>query len=722
MYSTLTTVVDGGGLVTASIDVPHRPMNVFTPELIADLGALFTWFKGDAALRGLVITSSKSGFVAGGDIKELVTAFDRRLSLGEAYRWGQSLSQLLRRLETCGKPVAAAINGLALGGGLELALACHYRVLADDPRAVIGFPEVTLGLLPGAGGTQRVPRLIGVAAAARFLTDGKNIPPAEALKLGLVHTLAPPADVIAVARAWLTSGAECTAPWDRKGFRIPGGAALTSAAVSQIYSVGTALITKLTQRNYPAPGEILSALYEGTSVPFDTALRVESKHFARLLTSAVARNLMRTLFVHKGELDKLSRRPRELPKTVTRRVGVLGAGMMGAGIAHVAARAGIEVVLLDASEAQAARGKTHAEKEMAREVERGRRSAASAAEVLARIEATTDYVRLSGCDLIIEAVFEDRAVKAEVTRRAAEAVTRETVLASNTSTLPIAGLSAAAPHPSRFIGMHFFSPVEKMPLVEIIVTKKTSRATLARALDLVALLKKTPIVVNDSRGFYTSRVFGAYCFEGQALLAEGVDPALIENAARIAGMPVGPLAVTDEVSIELQYRVALQAQADSGPTYVPPVSLPVIRHFVEDLKRLGRRSGGGFYDYPAGAPKQLWAGLAKEYPRAAAQPSLAAVQQRLLHIQALEAARCFDEGVVTTAAEADVGSILGVGFPAWTGGTLSYIDTVGVERFAADCTRLARLHGARFKVPAGLRARAKSGAPYHAAPLPDAAA
>jgi 3-hydroxyacyl-CoA dehydrogenase/enoyl-CoA hydratase/3-hydroxybutyryl-CoA epimerase len=722
MYKTLSAVADSSGILTVTIDLQGRPMNVFTPELIADLDAIVRRVNDDVAVRGLVITSGKTSFIAGADIKDLVTAYERGITARQAYGWSQTLSQLLRRIETVGKPVAAAINGLALGGGLELALACHHRVLADDPKALVGLPEVKLGLLPGAGGTQRVPRLIGIAAAARFITDGAPLPPAEALKLGLVHELAPAAEVAARARAWIATGPDPVAPWDRKGFRIPGGAGLGNPAIGQVFSVGTALVTKQTQRNYPAPGEILSALYEGTTVPFDTALRVESKHFARLLTGAVARNLMRTLFVHKGELDKLMRRPAEVPRTAPPRLGVLGAGMMGAGIAHVAARAGLEVVLLDATAELAARGRAHAEKELARDVERGRRSRDSAAAVLARIEPTSHYERLARCDLVIEAVFEDRAVKRDVTRRAAAVLSGSAVIASNTSTLPIAGLSAAAPSAARFIGMHFFSPVEKMPLVEIIVTDKTSAETLARTLDLVALLKKTPIVVNDSRGFYTSRVFGAYCQEGQAMLAEGIDPALIENAARIAGMPVGPLAVTDEVSLELQYRVALQTEADLGTKYVAPVSLPVLRHFVEDLKRIGRKGGGGFYDYPAGAPKRLWPGLAAAYRRAAVQPSLAAVCERLLHIQALEAARCFESGVVTTPAEADVGSILAIGFPAWTGGTLSYIDTIGVTRFAADCARLTREHGARFRAPPALRARAKAGTAYHGPGAPDAAA
>ena len=547
MYSTLKITIDAEGIATVTIDVPGRPMNLLTPDFIRDLDAAIAALRADGAVRGLLITSAKSSFVAGADIKDMVGAYDRGTTLRQAYEFSQELSQVFRRLETIGKPVAAAINGLALGGGLELALACHYRVLADDPKAVIGVPEVKIGLLPGAGGTQRIPRLIGIAAAAKFITDGAYASPAEALKLGLVHAVAPRDALIERARAWLLGSPEATAPWDRKGFRLPGGTGLTHASIAQTFSVGTALVTKAVGRNYPAPGEILSALYEGTTVPFDLALKVESKHFARLLTGPVPRNLMRTMFVHKSELDKLSRRPKDPPRSEFKRLGVLGAGMMGAGIAHVAALAGVEVVLLDATVEQAARGKAHAANQLARDMERGRRTPASAAEVLARITPTTDYAALAGCELVVEAVFEDRAIKAEVTRRALEVLPKTAVFASNTSTLPIAGLAAASSRPAQFIGIHFFSPVERMPLVEIIVAKKTQPGTLARALDFVGLLKKTPIVVNDSRGFYTTRVFGAYCQEGQALLAEGVAPALIENAGRLAGMPVGPLAVADGV-------------------------------------------------------------------------------------------------------------------------------------------------------------------------------
>jgi len=713
-------VEDGVAILT--IEVADRPMNVFTPALTADLRACVERVAGDPAIRGAILTSARREFVAGADIKDLVTAYDRGVSAKEAYAWSQELSGAFRRLETCGKPFAAAINGTALGGGFELALACHYRVLSSDPKATVGLSEVKIGLLPGAGGTQRVVRLVGIAQAARLITEGNALAPAEALKLGLVHEVAPPDQLLARARAWLATGPEPLAPWDRKGFKVPGGASLALPAVSQALSVGSALVSRATQRNYPAPHAILAALYEGATVPFGTALRVESKYFARLLTGPVARNMMRTLFVHKNALDKLQRRPAGVEKRPVRTLGVLGAGMMGGGIAHVAALAGIRVVLLDATAEQAERGRQYSARLLARDVEKQRRTPESAQEVLARIHPTVDYADLAECDLVIEAVFEDRAVKAEVTKRALAAMKRDATFASNTSTLPIGSLAKASPRPAQFVGIHFFSPVERMPLVEVIVAKKTSEATVAHALDFVGQLRKTPIVVGDSRGFYTTRVFGAYCQEGQALLAEGVDAALIENAGRMAGMPVGPLAVSDEVSLELQYRASRQAAEDIGPRYESPVSWPVLRHFVEDLKRLGRKSGGGFYDYPADGPKHLWPGLAQEYPRAAVQPSLEEVKRRLLYAQALEAARCFEEGVVTTAAEADVGSILGIGFPPWTGGTLSLIDTVGVARFVAECEQLARRHGKRFRPSKWLRERAAANTPFHAAPALPASA
>jgi len=707
--------VDGDGIATLLIDVADRPMNVITPGFRKDLAECVEKVASDPAVRGAVIGSAKSSFMAGADIKDMAAAFQRGLTAAEAAKFSGELNRLLRRLETCGKPFAAAVNGVALGGGFEVALACHYRVLSDDPKAGVGFPEVKIGLLPGAGGTQRTPRLIGVTEALRLITEGRQLGAQDALKKGLVNEIAPAAELIQRARQWILKGGEGVQPWDKKGFRVPGGAGMASPAAAQTFMVGTALAAKTTMRNYPAPAAILSCVYEGTLLPMDAALAVESKYFGQLLAGPVARNLMRTMFINKGLADKLSRRPAGPPKSQVRRLGILGAGMMGAGIAHVSALAGMDVVLLDSTLELAAKGKDYSKQLLAKDVGRGKKTQADADAVLARIKPTASYDDLAGCDLVIEAVFENRDIKADVTRKTEAVIPKGAVFASNTSTLPITGLAQASKRPAQFIGIHFFSPVEKMPLVEVIVGKKTSDETLARALDYVAQLRKTPIVVNDSRGFYTSRCFGTFVNEGIAMLQEGVAPALIENGAKMAGMPVGPLAVGDEVTIDLSWKIMRQTEQDLGRRFQRPVTYETVRKFVEELKRPGKRFGAGFYDYPKDAKKHLWPGLADVFPRAPMLLPVEEVEKRFLCIQALETARCMEEGVVTTAAEADLGSILGWGFPAWTGGTLSYIDTIGIRAFVAECDRLAKRYGKRFKPSKWLRERAKRNEPFHAA-------
>jgi 3-hydroxyacyl-CoA dehydrogenase/enoyl-CoA hydratase/3-hydroxybutyryl-CoA epimerase len=707
--------VDGDGIALLLIDVAGRPMNVLTPGFQSDLAECIQRIATDAAVRGVVIGSAKSSFMAGADIKDMVGAYDRGIRAAEASKFSYELSSLLRRLETCGKPVAAAINGVALGGGFEVALACHYRVIADEPKAGVGLPEVKIGLLPGGGGTQRVPRLIGVTEGLKLITEGRQLSPADALKKGLVHEVAPADEIVERARQWILNGGEGVQPWDKKGFRVPGGVGQTSPAAAQTFMAGTALTAKSTQRNYPAPLAILSCVYEGTQVPIDQGLRIESKYFGQLLAGPVARNLMRTMFVNKGLADKLARRPAGPPKTQVRRLGILGAGMMGAGVAYVSALAGMEVVLIDSTLELAEKGKAYSRALLAKDVERGKRTQAEADAILARIKPTVSYDDLAGSDLVIEAVFESREIKADVTQKAEAVIPKNAVFASNTSTLPITGLAQASKRPAQFIGIHFFSPVDKMPLVEIILGKKTSEDTLARALDYVGQLRKTPIVVNDSRGFYTSRCFGTYVYEGMAMLQEGVSPALIENAARMAGMPVGPLAVADEVTIDLQWKVIKQTEQDLGRRFVKPVAYDVVQKFVEELKRPGRRFGAGFYDYPKDAKKHLWPGLRDVYPLAFNQPETPEVVKRLMYIQALETTRCMEEGVVTTAAEADLGSILGWGFPAWTGGTLSYIDTIGIRAFVAECERMSKRYGKRFKPSKWLKQRAERNEPFHVA-------
>jgi 3-hydroxyacyl-CoA dehydrogenase / enoyl-CoA hydratase / 3-hydroxybutyryl-CoA epimerase len=709
----VTTGADGVALL--AIDLAGRPMNVLTPALLEELAAAIEQLLGDQSVKGIVLTSAKDGaFVAGADIKDMVHAYECGISAAEAAEYTQPLHRLSRRLETGGKPVACAINGLALGGGLELALACHYRVLANDAKAVVGLPEVQIGLLPGGGGTQRLPRLIGIEKALPLLLTGRHVRPDEALQLGIVHALAEPAQMVDAARAWLAAQPSAVQPWDQKGYRVPGGAGPLAPHATRSFMAGTALTAQNSQRNYPAPLAILSCVYEGTQLSLDAGLRIEGKYFGRLLSGPVARNLMRTMFVNKGAADKLARRPKAPARTKVGRLGLLGAGLMGGGIAHVAAAAGIEVVLLDTTLEQAQKGRDYSARLLAKDLQKGKIGQDQLDARLARIKPTADYADLAGCDLVVEAVFENREIKAGVTRKTDAVIGSHAVFASNTSSLPITGLAQTFSRPADFIGLHFFSPVEKMPLVEVILGQQTSESTLARALDFVGQLRKTPIVVNDGYGFYTTRVFSTFAQEGQLMLDEGVAPALIENAARQAGMPVGPLAVSDEVTLELQLKGMEQRLAD-GIVLQPHQQrvLELVRRMVKQFKRIGRRGGAGFYDYPADGRKHLWSGLAQEFPLAATQPEVEELKQRLLCIQALEAARCFEEGVITDAADADLGSILGVGFPAWTGGALSFIDTVGIAQFVSMCEQLAARHGPRFAPSAWLIGRARRGEPWH---------
>jgi 3-hydroxyacyl-CoA dehydrogenase/enoyl-CoA hydratase/3-hydroxybutyryl-CoA epimerase len=719
MSDSIRVEVDAAGIATLKIDLPGRSMNVITSAFTAELAAVVARVFADPAVKSILITSAKPAFIAGADLLEIVQLYDSGLPPGELSRGVRQYADVLRRLETGGKPVAAAINGTALGGGLELCLAAHYRVLSTDRKAVVGLPEVQVGLLPGAGGTQRLPRLIGIQPALELMTEGRHVSPDKAKALGLVHELAEPAQVVEAARRWLLGAPTAVQPWDQKNFRYPGGAGPMHPGAQQVFMAGSALIADRTQHNYPAPIAILSCVYEGSVVPFDTALKIEARYFTTLLLNPVYRNMTRTLFINKGAADKLVRRPAGVGKSPVTKLGMLGAGMMGAGIAYVSARAGMQVVLLDTTLQAAEKGKAYSRNLLEKRIAKGGGSPAEMAEILGRITVTTDYADLKGCELVIEAVFERRDIKADVTRKAEAVLAPSAVFASNTSTLPITGLAEASQRPANFIGLHFFSPVDKMPLVEVIRGKRTSDECLAHALDYVQQIGKTPIVVNDSRGFYTSRVFMTYCNEGMALLQEGVVPALIENAGKQAGMPVGPLAVHDEVSLELSARIHQQTKADLGASYTGPSAIAVALKFVE-LGRLGKKVGKGFYDYPApddqAGRKLLWPGIAGLYPPATTQPAVDDVKKRLLYIQALETVRCMDEGVVTEAAEADVGSILGWGFPPWTGGTVSLIETVGLKAFVAECDRLAVQCGSRFQVPASLRERAATGTLFHPRP------
>lgn len=710
MFKTLQYGVGDDGVAVVTINCPGNA-NTINDDFRNDFAACIREFSGDEKVKGVVITSAKKDFVAGGDLKDMVEMFSRRMSAEEAYALATIFSPLLRQLETCGKPVAAAINGSALGGGLEIALACHYRVVADESRILLGLPEVTLGLMPGAGGSQRLPRLIGIASALPFMLQGRPVAPAKALELGIVQQVVPAAELLQAAKNWVLSQPEATQPWDRKGFVIPGGAGFADADLGGLYNFNATSIANSTARNLPAPIALLTAVARGTCVPFDAGLHIEACHFAKLVLDPVARNMVRTLFVNKGELDKLQRRPANVEPAVLNKIGVLGAGLMGAGIAQVAAQAGLSVVMLDASFEKASAGKDGIATGFAKLIAKGKMVQEKADAILARIQPTSAYEDLADCDLVVEAVFEDAAVKAAVFEQAQVVLKRSAILASNTSALPITDLAANLQQPERFIGLHFFSPVDRMPLVEVVVGQQTSDTTLAQALDFVRLLRKTPIVVKDSRGFFTSRVISSYLKEAFQMVVDGVSPVLIDNVARQAGFAMGPLALMDDIGLENGYRNALMERELLGEE---PVGFALQHTLCAELKRSGRRVGQGIYDYVDGK-RVPWKNIREHFPVAAQQPEPLQVKQRLLCIQTLEAARCFEEGVVQTAAEGDVGSVLGIGFPAYTGGVFSYIDTMGWPKFVATCDQLADTVAERFRPTAWMRQQAARQLPFYPA-------
>ena len=684
------------GIVTLTLDLAGRSMNVLNEQLSQPFADALQRIEGDESVKGVIITSAKADFLAGADIDQLIAITEA----GEIFAMAEAFKALLRRLETCGRPVVAAINGTALGGGLELALACHHRIAIDDARIKLGLPEVKLGLLPGGGGTQRLPRLIGIQAALPLILEGRELAPAKALAQGIIGELASDRDdLLARARAWCLANPKAKQPWDDRKFRWPGGDSKHPANV-QMWAIAPSMTAAKTWRNYPAATHIMSCVYEGGIVDFDTGCRVESRYFAACVVSQEAKNMIGTLWYQLGAINRGRSRPQGFDKARVQRLGVLGAGMMGAGIAYVSARAGIEVVLLDTSQEAADRGKAYSANLLDKAVKRGRQTAEGREALLGRITATTDYAALAGCDLVIEAVFEDRAVKAEVTARAEAVIPQTAVFASNTSTLPITGLAEASQRPDRFIGLHFFSPVDKMPLVEIIKGAQTSPETLARAFDYVQQIKKTPIVVNDSRGFYTSRVFATYVMEGLALLAEGQHPRAIEVAGQQAGMPVGPLALQDEVSLSLSLHILDQTRKDfaaEGREFRPHPGNAVIETLCRELDRPGKKAGRGFYDYPQGGEKRLWPGLAEHFPAAAEALPQREMIDRMLYAQANEAVRCLAEGVLESVADANIGSIFGWGFAPFHGGVLQFINATGIERFVERSRELAARWGERFE-------------------------
>jgi 3-hydroxyacyl-CoA dehydrogenase/enoyl-CoA hydratase/3-hydroxybutyryl-CoA epimerase len=697
------------GVATLTWDMPGRSVNLITESMMDELEQMIERVAKDQTIQGCILVSGKESLSPGADLAMLqrvaVVFEEARRAQGAAaatqllFDKTRRLSTIYRALETCGKPWAAAIHGLCLGGAFELALACHYRVLSDSPTTRVGLPEIKVGLFPGAGGTQRVARLMPTAEALQLLLKGDQLKPPLAKRLNLVQAVVPAGEEVAAAAQWIKAGGSAQAPWDNKAFKLPSGAVHSPAGLA-VWPMANAIYRRETYDNYPAARAILQSVYEGLQVPIDVALRIESRYFAHILRSAEAQAMIRTLFVSKGELDKGARRPAEMPPSDLRRLGLIGAGFMGASIAYVAALSGLDVVLIDQDLAAAEAGRAQAGRLISEQVAKGRAKAADRDALLARIEPTNAYEALAGCDLVIEAVFEDPAVKAQVIAKASASVGKACILASNTSTLPIEGLAASSGDPGRFLGIHFFSPVEKMPLVEVIRSKATSERALAVALDFVRLIRKTPIVVNDARGFFANRCVGNYLLEGHIMLAEGVPPAMIENAGKMAGMPVGPLALNDEVAIDLVLRILRATRAQLGDAAaIDPRQEQLLVEMVERRQRLGRKNRRGFYDYPDAGPKRLWPCLRELQPLHLEADSLAIgeLKERLLIVQANEAARALAEGIVTDPREADVGSILGFGFAPFTGGVLSYIDGMGTKAFVERCRTLAARHGSRFE-------------------------
>ena len=699
--------VDSDGIALVTWDMADRSMNVITMDVIAELGTIVDKVANDAAIKGAVITSGKPTFCGGADLTMLEGM--RGLYAGMVSKQGEEaaakmvfdesrkLSLLYRRIETCGKPWVCALNGTAMGGGFELALACHYRVASDDVKTRLGLPEIKIGLFPGAGGTQRVARMLQPADALQFLLKGDQLKVDRAKAMKLVDAVVPEADLIKTAKDWVKANGKAKAPWDTEGFRLPGGPVYSKAGM-MTFPAANAIYRRETYDNYPAARAILQVVYEGLQLPIDTALRVESRWFAKILRSPEAAAMIRTLFVSMQDLNKGARRPANEPPTSLKKIGVVGAGFMGAGIAQVSAAAGLQVALIDRDQEAADKGKAGLHKALSDRVMKGRMKGAERDELLARITPGADYGVLKDCDLVIEAVFEDRKVKLDVIAKVQAVIGDKTIFASNTSTLPITSLASEFKDPARFIGIHFFSPVDRMMLVEIILGKQTGDKALAVALDYVRAIRKTPIVVNDSRGFYTSRVVGTYIREGHLMLTEGVPPAMIENVGRMAGMPVGPLALNDEVAVDLAWKILKATEADLGAKAIDPRQKTLLQEMVEKRGRFGRKNGKGFYDYPANGPKKLWSDLADLQPKQL-DPDKIDIEElklRLLGIQALETARCFEEKVLTDVREADVGSILGFGFAPFSGGTLSWIDMMGTKNFVAACRKLEKKYGARF--------------------------
>lgn len=705
------------GIATITFDEPGSPVNTMCQAWQEDLSAAVQQVLRDKdAIRGIVLASAKSTFFAGADLKGTM-----RLKPEDApavFREIEQVKKNFRTLETLGKPVVACLNGAALGGGWEVALAAHHRIAVDNPKIQFGLPEITLGLIPGASGITKMVRLLGLMGAQPYILESKLFAPREALELGLVHELVPAADALRpAALAWIAANPQPQQPWDARDYRMPGGTP-ASPKIAGMLAVAPAALKLKTRGLYPAPEYALACMVEGAQVDFDTALRIETRYLAKLIVSPVAKNMINTFFFNLNAIKAGQSRPKWDGRYKPQKVGLLGAGMMGAGIAYAQASRGIATVLKDVSQEKAEAGKAYSAKLTQARVDKGRMGPHDQAELLARITPTESAKDLRGCDLIIEAVFENRELKAKVTKEAEAMLAPGGFFASNTSTLPITGLAKASARPEKFVGIHFFSPVDKMKLVEIIRGAATDDETVARAYDYVQALGKIPIVVNDARGFFTSRVFGTFVMEGAAMVGEGIPAAVVEQAGLQAGMPVGPLAVLDETALSLSVHVLDQTRADyraEGKTYIATPGELLVERMVKEFDRNGRAAGAGFYEYPQekGAKKFLWPELAKLFGRPGVQWDLRDLKDRLLYRQAVETARCLSEGVLTTVHDANVGSIFGIGFPGWTGGAMQFIYGTGIEAFLGRARELAAQYGPGFVVTPEVEAAIRSHQPRY---------
>lgn len=689
------------------LDKPGASANLMDEPFTPDYAAAIKHLLADDVI-GVIIRSEKKTFFAGGDLEMLSKIEPEKAS--QLFDMVEATKAAMRTIETCGKPVVVCINGAAMGGGWEICLSAHHRI-ALSKGVMLGLPEVTLGLLPGGGGVTRMVRLLGLQGAMPYLTEGKSFNPQKGMELGLIHQLADSAEeMIEKATAWILANPESAQPWDQKGYKIPGGTP-SSPKVAGMLAATSAILKKQTKGVLPAPESILCTMVEGAQVDFDTASRIESRYFAELVSGKIAKNMINTFWFQLNEIKAGGGRPNGIAPRKFEKVGILGAGMMGAGIAWACASRGIPCVLKDVSTEAAEKGKSYSAKLMDKQVAKGHATEEEKAGLLSLIMATASAEELKGCDLVIEAVFENRELKAKVTQEAEAQLAGNFIFASNTSTLPISGLAEASACPENFVGLHFFSPVDKMPLVEIIVGDKTSDQTLANAYDFVLQIAKTPIVANDFPGFYTSRVFGTFTAEGQAMVGEGVHPASIENASWLNGFPVGPLAVSDEISLTLMNNIRLQNLKDAeiyGQGLVRYPNEAVMEKMLK-LNRPGKAYGCGFYDYPENAKKKLWEGLELAFPHNLEQIPLRDIKDRLLFVMPLEAVRCFEEKVINSVPEANVGSIFGIGYPAWTGGVLQFINYYGVAEFVERTNELAEKYGERFAAPKMLLEMASKG-------------